>query len=876
MNARRAYALGGTVAVLVYLSMPRGPAAQIVFLAVALSVPAMGLVGRRTRRAVPAYTILVAGLALSAVGEVVDVATSMGGTPPGRGAIDTVFLVAYVVQLSAMMAKHQVHVVSRRRFGWFDAVAVAVAVGAVIATALYQQVFGREQATALDWVTRFGGAVLGVALVITGLRLVAATRGRQHRFVLLTGGFFVQLVTDTVAATWSGYTAGGRLDTLWLVGYVLLGLALLDDATDDEPTVAPTVQTSTEIRHTLVIQAFVALVLVGLMVFEVAHLIAPTTLVVWAGAWAVILVLARSRILGLLRTVGEASDTENQRRLSAMISGSSDVRGLADVDGSIRFLTPSIEALTGVALPDWIGQRFDTMLTRHLDGLDDLALRLQHLRPGEEAAWECTAGTLPSGERRTVQLRIGNETATPGVDGWVISAQDVTDAARLTAELRHQALHDTLTGLPNRSLLVDRIQHALDRARHRDGARFAVVLVDLDDFKSVNDGLGHHRGDDLLRAVAGRLTEAVRPGDTVARLGGDEFALLFDDVDTAEAMALAEGVRAHLARPVAVPTGDLTIGASIGVACAGAAADPVALLRAADLAMYESKRGGTAKVTLFDERMHEVAQQQLDLRMELAGALDRGELRVVYQPIVDTRRQRAAGAEALVRWQHPRRGFVSPVDFIPVAEQSGHIRAIGLWVLRTACTEASRWTGTAASAYISVNVSAAQLTDEAFPDRVLEVLDDTGLAPARLLLEITESMLVSDITRTASALAPLRARGVRVAIDDFGTGYSSLSYLRSLCADVVKIDRSFVDGMSANRDNEALTRSIISLAASLGMSTIAEGVETALDYGALTALDCPYVQGYLFSKPVDPATLAGLFESIDASTAVPTTAPVTR
>jgi EAL domain-containing protein (putative c-di-GMP-specific phosphodiesterase class I) len=274
--------------------------------------------------------------------------------------------------------------------------------------------------------------------------------------------------------------------------------------------------------------------------------------------------------------------------------------------------------------------------------------------------------------------------------------------------------------------------------------------------------------------------------------------------------------------------------------------------------MYASKRDGKSRVTLFHDDMHELARVQLELRMDLVSALERHELALVYQPIVDTRTQRIGGVEALIRWHHPVRGTVSPLDFIPIAEQSGLIRPIGAWVLRTACTEAATWSADGAGAYISVNVSAPQLTEPSFVEMVEEVLADTRLAPRRLLLEITESMLVDDVAEASSALARLRARGVRVAIDDFGTGYSSLSYLRSMSADVVKIDQSFIRDLSVNADHQALTRSILSLVDGLEMTAIAEGVETEQDYAALSQMGCAYAQGYLFSRPVGADQLRDL------------------
>ena len=777
--------------------------------------------------------------------------------PTSHTAVDVIFLAAYAIQLCGLMSLFRSSTASRHRLGWFDAAAVGVAVLAVVWSTMYDAIFRGHRATLLDWLTRFGGAVLGVALLAMALRLALSRRGRSRALNLLLGGFALQVVTDSAAALWRGYAPGSRLDTLWAVADVLLAAALLEAGRDHTPAQAPTRLAHQEIEHTLVLQAAVTVIIGGMIVIEAGTALPVATLIGWGCSWLVILVLTRIRMSGLLRLVAEASATENQRRLTAMVASSSDVIGLADPDGTIRYITPSIAALTGVRVEAWLGQRFDLMLARHVAGLHDLASRSALLGPGATATWEGTVAPGGTAPLRTLELTLANRIDAPEVNGWVITAHDVTDHARLTSELRHQSLHDGLTGLPNRGLLFDRIQHWIDRTARCDEARMAVVLIDIDDFKTVNDSLGHTTGDELLRAVAGRLVASVRHGDTVARLGGDEFAILLEDTDDLEAMVLAERALESLALPVPIGGGDYAVRASAGVVCRRGD-DAIELLRSADIAMYASKRDGKAKVTLFEESMHDLAQARLSLRMDLEAAVDRSELRLVYQPIVDVDTTRIKGVEALVRWDHPRRGLVAPSEFIPIAEQSGQIHAIGSWVLRTACREAASWSDDRSAPYVSVNVAASQLRDETFIDFVLGVLVESRLHPARLMLEITESMLVDDSAHARDALARLRELGVRIAIDDFGTGYSSLAYLRSMCVDVVKIDRSFVTDLDTNPDHQALTRSILALAAGLEMTAIAEGIETDDEYDALARMGCQLAQGYLFSKPLTPATLRTL------------------
>jgi diguanylate cyclase (GGDEF)-like protein/PAS domain S-box-containing protein len=863
-RASRWYAAIGLVGCAVYFCLPRSSAAQLLFVAVALTAPLVGMIALRGPRTADtiAWRVLTAGVAIAAAGEVVEfVCITMNVRPRTGPVMDVIFLTAYIVQLLGLMILFRGQTASRHQFGWFDAVAVAVVVGTVMWSTMYEAIFGNSNATPLDWLTRFGGAVVGIATVVTALRLVINARGRQASFNLLLGALLLQVVTDSIAALWSGYAPGSRLDTLWIVGYVLMGAALIrggqPSANDARP---PTRLAHLEIKHTLVLQAGVTILLATMIMIEVGGGVPLVTLGVWAMAWLVILVMTRVRVFGLLRLVGVASASENQRRLSAMVASSSDVIGLADPDGTIRYITPSIAHITGVPLEEWIGQRFDEMLTRHVDGIDDLALRSALLGPGESITWECSIRSpKDSGPRRFVNLTVANQLDTPEVNGWVITAHDVTDAAQLTAELRHQSLHDTLTGLPNRALLFDRIQHSIERLSRSAEASLSVVLVDIDDFKAVNDSLGHTTGDELLRAVAERLGTCMRQGDTVARLGGDEFAILLEDTDEHDAMVLAQRALESLALPVHIDTGDFAVRASAGVVCSQGAADPVDLLRSADIAMYASKRDGKSKVTLFHDAMHDIAHRQLELRMDLAVALERNELSLAYQPILDTRTHRIRGVEALLRWNHPVRGPVSPAEFIPVAEQSGHIRAIGEWVLRTACAEAASWSEGGAESYVSVNVSAPQLDDQ-FIDLVLETLAGTGLPAHRLMLEITESMLVDESVNARSMLSRLRDQGVRIAIDDFGTGFSSLAYFQSMCVDVVKIDRSFVRDLHTNADHRALTRTILSLAEGFEMTAIAEGVETDSEFAELSRLGCQYAQGFLFSRPVPPAELRELFD----------------
>jgi diguanylate cyclase (GGDEF)-like protein len=414
-----------------------------------------------------------------------------------------------------------------------------------------------------------------------------------------------------------------------------------------------------------------------------------------------------------------------------------------------------------------------------------------------------------------------------------------------------------VTGLANRALFRDRLGHALARGRRSD-AETAVLFFDLDDFKSVNDRLGHGVGDGLLRAVGDRLLAAARVGDTVARLGGDEFAVLLESTDGADATAVAARMLAALRDPVQCQDHEISIRASVGIALRSAAADTAEdLLRHADIAMYEAKRLGGGRAMVFEPERHDASLTRLELKTDLAGAAERGELWLAYQPIVDLATAVTVGFEALARWNHPTRGAVTPAEFIPLAEQSDLIVSIGRWVIREACRQLAAWPAARGPQELtmSVNLSGRQLSD---PDLVADVgaaLAESAIAPARLVLEITESALIEDVDLAVATLGRLHELGVRLAVDDFGTGYSSLSYLRRFPIDLLKIDQSFVSGLDGGAAPTELLRSIVNLGGTLGLTTLAEGIEEPGQVEALLAVGAQLGQGYHFARPMPPGEI---------------------
>ena len=452
----------------------------------------------------------------------------------------------------------------------------------------------------------------------------------------------------------------------------------------------------------------------------------------------------------------------------------------------------------------------------------------------------------------------------PHADGTVRSllliCRDVTDRRRNEADLAHQATHDALTGLPNRGRFAELLQRATDRQHAHEQAGsphpIAVLFLDLDRFKFVNDSLGHEAGDELLVQVARRLQQALRPGDVLGRLGGDEFTVLAENIAHDHAMALAERLREQLATPFELAGGEFLMSSSVGVATSSVPECPEDLMRWADAAMYRAKQGGRDCVVAFDDVLRNEALEQLETDQRLRVALDRDELRVVYQPEIRLATGAVVGAEALVRWDHPTRGTLGAGEFVPLAEENGTILAIDRWVLEVACTQLAEWTagGVVDDDFVlRVNISARHLEQRDLVDRVRAQLEQSGVAPERLCLEITETALMRDVERALVVLTELNAVGVRLAVDDFGTGYSSLGSLKRFPLQVLKIDRSFIDGLPDDPDDTAIATTVLRLADALGLSTTAEGVESVAQLECLRELGCPTAQGYVFSEPLRPA-----------------------
>jgi len=553
-----------------------------------------------------------------------------------------------------------------------------------------------------------------------------------------------------------------------------------------------------------------------------------------------------------LEALDQAAASET--RMAALVEHASDMVALTDRDGTVMYASPAV--VLGYS-PGTL-QGLDVMELVHPDDLT--------------VAYDAAAAVLGAdGESHSAQLRVAhddgsyrhleivanNRTEDPAVNGVVVNATDVTDRVEAAARLEEQSFHDDLTGLPNRTLLVERLGATLQQARERH-LLVGLLFLDLDRFNVVNESLGHGAGDELLSEVANRIDGVVRPGDTVARLGGDEFVVVIGNMlRRSDAVVAARRLRKALTQPITIGTVSTVITTSIGIAISEGVDDPEDLLRDADTALHRAKKRGRDVAVLFDDNLRDQAVRRLEVENKLRRAMDSDDLVVHYQPVLDARTGKLAGAEALVRIRNDDGSLVMPGDFIDVAEDSGLISQLGHQVLVKAIRQTAEWTkqkvpGQQAMT-IAVNVSARQLTDPKYAEQLETELLDAGLSPGQLSLELTESALIDGNPITEQSLQKLRDLGVRIGLDDFGTGFSSLAYLKRFPISFLKVDKSFVGGLGTDDDDSAIVRGTIALAHGLNLTVVAEGVETEAQLALLGKLHCNLVQGYLFSKPVDPA-----------------------
>jgi diguanylate cyclase (GGDEF)-like protein/PAS domain S-box-containing protein len=547
-----------------------------------------------------------------------------------------------------------------------------------------------------------------------------------------------------------------------------------------------------------------------------------------------------------------------ERRFRSLVQHASDIIMIVSADGLIRFVSPSVQSVLGYQAEALVGSAFVDLIHPEEGewAIPFLAGPAQSCTQLPPVAWRLRRA---DGSWLHTETLGSNLLDDPAVAGLVLATRDVSERKTLEERLAQHAFHDSLTGLANRQQFHERVQAALVDPRRR-ASGIAVLFLDLDDFKIVNDSLGHSAGDELLIRVARRLKGCLRAHDLPARIGGDEFAVLIDGFDgPAEVEAVARRIVSVLDEPHTLHGSEVLARASVGIAVPGIDEhDADAVLRNADTSMYAVKRAGKGSYTFFEEAMHERVVQQLQLDAELRHAVDHSEFVIHYQPIMHLATQTILGVEALLRWQHPTRGLLAPGEFIDRTEESGLIVPIGRWVLEEACRQLRRWDHAYEQVGMSVNISARQLQHETLLTDVRDAADQAGIDPRRLTLEITETALLRDTTATIDLLAELKLLGVHLALDDFGTGYSSLSYLRRFPVDVVKIDRSFIEDVGKGPEESALPDAIIALCQAFRIETVAEGIELRRQLTHLQAIGCHAGQGFYFSRPLPPETLERL------------------
>ncbi|HYC88427.1 MAG TPA: EAL domain-containing protein [Thermoanaerobaculia bacterium] len=563
------------------------------------------------------------------------------------------------------------------------------------------------------------------------------------------------------------------------------------------------------------------------------------------------------------RRRAEEALRDSERRFRALIEYSSDILTVVDAGGRILYESPSVERLLGHTAGELMG----AALEEHVHPEDRHALATA-LAQSAGASTPITAEfrmRARNGEWRSVEASVSNLLDNPEVGGIVLNSRDITARKQDEEMIRHLAYFDALTGLPNRMLFNDRLAQALAHSRRRGARGLAIMFLDLDRFKTVNETLGHGAGDELLRAAASSFSAILREEDTVARLGGDEFLFLFPELDDVEdAARVARKILTALDAPFSVHGHELHLTASVGIAMFPLdGADAETLVRNADTALYRAKEQGGNRYQLYAPAMNAIAFKRLVLENSLRRAIEREELRLHYQPLVSLHDGTVAGVEALIRWEHPELGLVSPAEFIPLAEETGLIVPLTHWVLRTACRQMKEWheAGLELST-VAVNVSAQRFSAVNLPAAVAEALSAAGLDGRHLCLELTESVMMEDVEETIATLLELKKLHVKISIDDFGTGYSSLSSLKRLPIDTLKIDQSFVRNTPADADDAAIAMLVISMAHHLNLSVVAEGVETEEQMRLLRSQQCDLMQGYLVSKPLPGAEMTEMLSRL--------------
>ncbi len=600
---------------------------------------------------------------------------------------------------------------------------------------------------------------------------------------------------------------------------------------------------------------YVALMLAGyaLLVLHRGSFSEPAGLIAWVVCIAAALLFARQAIATMLAVAAQTglATRSAEARFNALIRNTADVIAIVDAEGMVSYVTPTAERIFGFAAQDLIGQRLEELVA-----FDDRARLREFLARdlAQAGASAVVEARVPRGDerQRVVEIHGTNMEAEPAIGGRLLNLRDTTDRKGMEEQLKRMALHDPLTLLANRSLFRDRVEHAVAVSK-RNGRSVAVIFVDLDNFKRINDTHGHAAGDRVLHKSAQRLVKATRNGDTVARLGGDEFAVLLENLTSQDpVLEIAARIVESLQEPLDQPVADMRVAASVGIAFSNAEDGVEELMRNADIAMYAAKSAGKGRYVVYEASMQHAASERREMEVELDKAFEEAQFLLHYQPIVDLRSGYLLGVEALIRWKHPERGMIMPAEFIPTAEETGQIVPLGRWVLAQACREVKVWQARlpeGRQVRVGVNVSSVQLSKSDICADVERALEISQIDPGCLVIELTESVLMQNSETVLAKLTELKKLGVRLAIDDFGTGYSSLSYLHRFPIDILKIDRSFVERLGSVDGGEDFARAIITLGVTLDLEVVAEGIELEHQQRGLIELGCVAGQGYYYARP---------------------------
>jgi diguanylate cyclase (GGDEF)-like protein/PAS domain S-box-containing protein len=814
--------------------------------------------GRLASRYRVVWQMLAAGLLLAAVGDVwsIGLATSRG-RDLAITAADAPYLLSYLVIIAATLCLIE----GRPSRGevvtlTLDASMVAVGGGLVIWHTVIVPAYRAVPADALSRLVSLAYPV-GDLLLLTGLAVVllrCQDDARRRVLLLLAGSLGAMLLGNLLwiyEYTERGWLVESARDVCFLTHYALFIASVeverrqLGREVEDVRT--PVVPMAL-LPYAAVIGGYALLLSVAWRGAD------EHTFQLTLGALILTMLVTARQIVALRENVAlqrERVVMSGEARFRSLVQHASDVVSIVDVHGVASFVSPSATATLGYTPETIIGTSILALL--HPDDAVDAGRRLEDVVSTGRSATGRWRMQRKDGTWIQTDSICTNLMSDENVRGLVLTTRDISERCALEAQLLHQAFHDPLTGLANRALFLDRVRHALARRQHgSDG--LGILFIDLDQFKTVNDSLGHQVGDLLLRGVADRLASGLRCFDTIARLGGDEFAVLIDDAEGDDGvMVIADRVGQALRDPFLLEGREVVTLASIGVALVHADQSAEDLLRNADLAMYLAKNRGGGQTALFEPEMHAAMLNRLELQADLRRALEREEFSLVYQPVHALETQALVGVEALLRWAHPTRGSVPPGVFIPIAEQTGLIVPIGKWVIEQACRDAREWRnqlGEIAPQSVAVNISGRQIPEPALFDDIQAALARAELPPSALVLELTESILLTHTDQTLSVMHRLKDIGVGLALDDFGTGYSSLSYLQRLPIDVLKIDRAFVERLETDASASALTRAIVGLGKTLSLRTVAEGVENRTQADLLQHLGCDHGQGFLYGMPM--------------------------